>query len=60
MLKGVTPTLMDIVRNTNINPWFIYRDNTTVEETLAIIDDALCHAFEFKVENGNLYYREIV
>ena len=25
----------------------------TVDETLKIIDDALCHRFEFKVENGN-------
>lgn len=31
----------------------------SVEEWLEIIDDALCHGFEFKVENGNLYYREI-
>lgn len=30
----------------------------TVEEMLNIIDDALCYGFEFKVENGQLYYRE--
>ena len=32
----------------------------TLEESLAIIDDALCHGFEFKVEDGKLYYREMV
>lgn len=41
--------------------WNEYNENNnTLEETLAIIDDALCHGFEFKVENGKLYYREIV
>lgn len=30
----------------------------SVDETLKIIDDALCHGFEFKVENGNVYFRE--
>ena len=32
----------------------------SVDETLKIIDDALCHGFEFKVENGNVYFREIM
>ena len=31
----------------------------TVEEALSTIDDALCYLFEFKVENGKMYYREI-
>lgn len=31
----------------------------TVEETLAIIDDSLCHRFEFKVENHKLYCRQM-
>ena len=30
---------------------------TTLEEFLKIVDDALCHGFEFKVENGNIYTR---
>lgn len=29
----------------------------TVDKTLSIIDDALCHGFEFKVENGFIWYR---
>lgn len=30
---------------------------TTLEEFLKIVDDALSHGFEFKVENGNIYTR---
>ena len=30
-----------------------------VETTLEIIEDAIIYGFEFKVENGNIYYREI-
>lgn len=33
--------------------------STTLEQTLDIIYDALCHGFEFKVENHAIYYREI-
>ena len=32
----------------------------TLTEILEILDDALCHGFEFKVENHKIYYREIV
>lgn len=32
----------------------------TLTELLEILDDALCHRFEFKVENHKIYYREIV
>ena len=32
-------------------------DNIT--EVMKIIDDALCHGFEFKVENHKLYFREV-
>ena len=32
-------------------------DNLT--EVMKIIDDALCYGFEFKVENHNLYFREV-
>lgn len=31
----------------------------TLEEALEIIDDALTHGFEFKVEQHFLYYREV-
>lgn len=30
----------------------------TLEELLEIIDDALCHGFEFIVSNGKLYFKE--
>lgn len=30
-----------------------------VETVMEIIEDAIIYGFEFKVENGNLYYREI-
>lgn len=29
-------------------------------DALEIIDDATVHSFEFKIDNGHLYYREIV
>ena len=32
--------------------------NNTIECVEAIIDDALCHGFEFKVDNGKIYFRE--
>ena len=35
-------------------------ENYTLYEMLQIIDDAMCYLFEFKVENGNLYYREFI
>lgn len=31
-----------------------------LSELLEILDDALCHGFEFKVENYKIYYREVV
>ena len=31
--------------------------STSLEELMKIIDDGLCHGFEFKVENGNLFTR---
>ena len=35
-------------------------DSYTVGEILSIIDDALCYCFEFKIDNGELYYRETI
>ena len=32
----------------------------SVDKVLQIIDDGLCHGFEFKVQNGTIYYREIM
>lgn len=32
---------------------------TTLNESMEIIDDALCYLFEFKVENHRLYFRVI-
>lgn len=43
-----------------LNPFWKRMDTYTVDETLKIIDDALCQGFEFKVENGNVYFREIM
>lgn len=28
-------------------------------DVMKIIEDALCHGFEFKVENHKLYFREV-
>lgn len=33
--------------------------NNSIECVEAIIDDAMCHGFEFKVDNGNIYFREV-
>ena len=35
----------------------IFSEN--IDKTLSIIDDALCHLFEFKVENHKIYFREV-
>lgn len=43
-----------------LNPFWNRMETYSVDETLKIIDDALCHGFEFKVENGNVYFREIM
>ena len=43
-----------------VNPFWNRMETYSVDETLKIIDDALCHGFEFKVENGNVYFREIM
>lgn len=34
-------------------------DNMTVEDMLEIIEDGTTNGFEFKVENHNLYTREV-
>lgn len=33
--------------------------DTTIEELLEIINDALCMGFEFYIDNHSLYFREI-
>ena len=43
-----------------VSPFWNRMETYGVDETLKIIDDALCHGFEFKVENGNVYFREIM
>lgn len=43
-----------------VNPFWNRMETYSVDETLKIIDDALSHQFEFKVENGNVYFREIM
>ena len=43
-----------------VKPFWNRMETYSVDETLKIIDDALCHGFEFKVENGNVYFREIM
>lgn len=40
--------------------WQKWLDNQSVEDALFIIDDALSHGFEFKVEDGNVFFREQV
>ena len=34
-------------------------DNITVGEFINIFEDSSCYGFEFKVENGNIYFREV-
>lgn len=44
------------------NKWQTIPNNITessVEYLYNIIDDALTHSFEFKVEDGQIYFREI-
>ena len=43
-----------------VNPFWNRMETYSVDETLKIIDDALCHRFEFKVENGYVYFSEIM
>lgn len=47
-----------------VNPlseWQEYKDfeTFTVEDFMTIVDDATANGFEFKIENGKVYYREI-
>lgn len=39
--------------------WTEFYLGTDTNETLTIIEDALCYHFEFKVENHKLYFREM-
>lgn len=43
-----------------INPFWKLMKAFTIDEALKIIDDATCHGYEFKVENGEVYFREII
>lgn len=43
-----------------VKPFWKRMETYPVNKALKIIDDALCHQFEFKVENGNVYFREIM
>lgn len=43
-----------------INPFWKVMETFTIDKALKIIDDATCHGFEFKVENGEVYFREIM
>ena len=43
------------------NPfWELFVPSGSIDATLSIIDDALCYGFEFKVENGQIWCREIM
>lgn len=37
----------------------IYLMPLTIDEAIEVIDDALCFGFEFKVENNQIYWREV-
>ena len=41
------------------NSWIEFVLTENINYTLSIIDDALCHLFNFKVENHKIYYREM-
>lgn len=38
---------------------FTLVQSATIDDYLEIIDDAQCFGFEFKVENGKVFFREI-
>lgn len=38
----------------------IFNKRVSLDKALKIIDDALCYGFEFKVENGQIWCREIM
>lgn len=39
-------------------PFVPFPPNNTIECMMSIIDDATTHGYEFKVENGTVYFRE--
>ena len=34
-------------------------DKYTMEQLIKVIDDALCHLYEFKIENAQILYRQL-
>lgn len=56
---GTSADYNDIVLYVCAQEW-VKVPTDTVDRTLLIIDDGLCHNFEFKVENGHIWYREIM
>ena len=49
---------MIIYENKSWEELVLDEPNNTIECFEAIVDDALCYGFEFKVDNGKIYFRE--
>ena len=49
---------MIVYENNSWEELVLEEPNNTIECFEAIVDDALCHGFEFKVDNGKVYFRE--
>ena len=45
--------------NNSWNELELEAPNNTIECVEAIMDDAMCYGFEFKADNGKIYYREV-
>ena len=56
---NVSTVMAHYIRGTNMWQEFSTGLTTSISEVMKIIDDALCYGFEFKVENHNLYFREV-
>ena len=57
--QKIRNTRLEIIEE--ISSWELFvpaPPNDTIECVQAIIDDALCYNFEFKVDNGKIYFRE--
>lgn len=50
---------MDIQEGANMWELIKLPTGTPISDWLEIINDAMCYGFEFKVENHDIYFREV-
>lgn len=55
-LETITETMQTYVKKNWTEATGLY--SMPLSEVLEIIDDGSCHGFEYKIENGKLYFRE--